>query len=236
MNLSEYLKTHHQDLVEWSLIGMGSIEFPFETTGDNFLNYAERDLERNDIAGNINALTNAKRAIDCQVEALIKVLGLKKEQSFPRKLERIKEIGLVAPRILTKVNKTRNLLEHEFKNPERSQVEDAVDIATLFVKLTNGIFFNFIHQVIFEESYKNLNLKGKAFELGKTAKGISLWFEEQYSGFLIEGFDRNKQIMSYKAMPGMPEHLSLMKLFVHISTSDDDPMKFYTAFVNEVIY
>jgi hypothetical protein len=235
MKLSEYLKAFHQDLVEWSLSGMGEIKFPFETTGNNFLNYAERDLERNDTAGNVNALTNAKRAIDCQVEALIKALGLKREQSFPKKLERIKEIGLVAPRILNKVNKTRNLLEHEFKNPERSQVEDAVDIATLFVKLTNGIFLNFIHQADFEESYDSLDLSDKAFELGKTARGMRIYFEEQYSGFLVEGFDRDKQIMNYKVVPGMPEHLPLMKLFVHISNSDDNPIELYKQLVGEVV-
>jgi hypothetical protein len=43
------------------------------------------------------------------------------------------EIGVVAPRIVTKVVHARNYLEHEYRKPGKEQVEDAVDVATLFV-------------------------------------------------------------------------------------------------------
>ena len=43
------------------------------------------------------------------------------------------EIGVIAPRIVTKVIRARNYLEHEYRQPEKEQVEDAVDVATLFV-------------------------------------------------------------------------------------------------------
>ena len=41
------------------------------------------------------------------------------------------EIGVVAPRIVTKVVRARNYLEHEYRKPEKEQVEDAVDVTTL---------------------------------------------------------------------------------------------------------
>jgi hypothetical protein len=130
-------------LENWTIAGTGSLKYEIPNKSDIFLNYAEKDLELNSTQGNINALTNAKRAIDCQIEQLIKVLGLKREKQFPKKIEQIKNIGMFAPRILVKVNQTRNLLEHEFINPERHQAEDAVDIATLFGKKGDSPLFLF---------------------------------------------------------------------------------------------
>ena len=44
--------------------------------------------------------------------------------------------GIASPRILNKVNKSRNLLEHEYRKPKKDQVEDAIDAVTLFTKYT----------------------------------------------------------------------------------------------------
>jgi hypothetical protein len=38
---------------------------------------------------------------------------------------------------LNKINKKRNLLEHEYKNPSIEEVEDALDVAILFINYTN---------------------------------------------------------------------------------------------------
>ena len=83
--------------------------------------------------GFVNGLSNAKRAIDCQVEKLLAGLGLPSARSFPKKMALLTELGVIAPRIVTKVVQTRNYLEHEYRKPEKEQVEDAVDVATLFV-------------------------------------------------------------------------------------------------------
>jgi hypothetical protein len=40
----------------------------------------------------------------------------------------------VAPRILNKIVRLRNMLEHEFHLPKKTEVEDAVDVATLFLE------------------------------------------------------------------------------------------------------
>ena len=85
-----------------------------------------------------NALSNVKRALDCQVETIIFDYAYftksKKERwNFPKKLDFIKDQGIIAPRILKKINSIRNLLEHEFKKPSLEEVEDALDIVTLFI-------------------------------------------------------------------------------------------------------
>jgi hypothetical protein len=116
---------------------------PTETTAflapRDFLNFAVEDSAGLDNEKNlVNCLGNCKRAIDAQVDRLLGGLGffpLAKRQgwSIPKKLDFVFESGLVAPRILKNVNKLRNRLEHDHALPSRQQVEDALDVATLFV-------------------------------------------------------------------------------------------------------
>ena len=53
--------------------------------------------------------------------------------STKSKTELLRFLGLPTPNILRKVGQTRNELEHEYKLPPRDKVEDALDIAVLFV-------------------------------------------------------------------------------------------------------
>jgi len=105
----------------------------------DFLDFAVEDSAALDKERNlVNCLANCKRAIDAQVDRLIGRLGffpLAKRQGWniPRKLDFISDSGLVAPRILRKVNTLRNRMEHDHAVPSRQQVEDALDVATLFV-------------------------------------------------------------------------------------------------------
>ncbi len=105
----------------------------------DFLNYAIQDsLALEDERNRINCLGNCKRAIDSQVNRIIGSVGFfplarKQRWSIPRKLDFLAESGFVAPRILRRLNQLRNNLEHEFDPPSREQVEDALDIATLFI-------------------------------------------------------------------------------------------------------
>ena len=115
---------------------------PFEITPKQFLEYAEKAIEEGGNAGYINALSNIKRAIDCQLDLLGYILGqfrkAKKENwKFPRKIEFMRSTGLVAPEVLTKINRKRNELEHEYKCPATEEVKDALDIANLFLASTN---------------------------------------------------------------------------------------------------
>jgi hypothetical protein len=105
----------------------------------DFLNFAVEDSSELEKERNrINCLSNCKRAIDSQVDRLIHSLGLlplanKERWSIPKKLDFISGSGVVAPRILRNVNQLRNRLEHEFAAPSQLQVEDALDVATLFI-------------------------------------------------------------------------------------------------------
>jgi len=44
----------------------------FEIKPKDFLNYSKKDFKAKNERGNINALTNAKRAIDCQTDKILR--------------------------------------------------------------------------------------------------------------------------------------------------------------------
>ncbi len=232
MRLRQFLSKHVDLLTEFERCAFTDVEFPYETTSHEFLQIAEKDLEQNSNHGNINALTNAKRAIDCQVEAIIKVLGLKREKQFPQKIERIREIGLIAPRILGRLNKVRNLLEHEFKLPEREKVEDAVDVAHLFVELSHRIF----RQLVFQFSiYDPCFHKYKVWR-NWGPNYLVIEFDVENHKFQVTGAIEDKQLCSYKVNKGDPEYIPLLRLSIlaDFAYSDTDETAAFREMVDAV--
>jgi hypothetical protein len=61
------------------------------------------------------------------------------------------EIGIIAPDILSRINSTRNLLEHEFKKPKRANVETAYDVAVLLCYATVRFTKEFVSDMRLEE-------------------------------------------------------------------------------------
>jgi len=117
-----------------------TVKTGFDISPNRFLKFAEYDLIANYDHCFVNSLSNTKRAIDCQLDSLLIAFGLSeraKKWRFPAKINYLNNIGIISPRILNKINKKRNLLEHEYKNPNKEEVEDALDVALLFVNYTN---------------------------------------------------------------------------------------------------
>jgi len=90
----------------------------------------------------INALGNAKRAIECRIETLLYNYCLHKKSEkegwfFPKKIEILRELGIAAPNILKKINKKRNELEHQYIKPNEEDVDDAIGVAELFLGATD---------------------------------------------------------------------------------------------------
>ena len=112
--------------------------FPITSSGlspEEFLAQAESDFEIGGQSALLNSITNAKRAIQCQIDQWVLALGLNAVQK-KKKIELLNQIGY-APRIFKKVMDSRNLLEHEYKTPTIQDVEDALDLAWLFVSMSN---------------------------------------------------------------------------------------------------
>ncbi len=113
--------------------GFDELGYKTPIRAQEYLAFAEKDLRLGGVRGFVNALSNAKRAIDCEVSNLLTAIGLHTGGNFPSKLEKLQALGLVAPRIVRKVVQLRNRLEHDYHRPTQVEVEDAVDIATLFL-------------------------------------------------------------------------------------------------------
>ena len=110
-----------------------------EVSPKDYLKFSISDLNSSDPKhAAINAVSNCKRAIDRQLDLLIDRLGYsiiskKKKWNVPTKIKFIKDSGVVAPRILERINTLRNKLEHDHKVPTLEDAQNAVDVALLFI-------------------------------------------------------------------------------------------------------
>ena len=72
--LNEFLNlmASQADRIEVELGSGTSLEYDgFDINASEFMKYAEMDLDQGTTQGLVNALTNAKRAIDCQIDSVL---------------------------------------------------------------------------------------------------------------------------------------------------------------------
>ena len=124
----------------------------FEIGANHFRDFAIEDSKIDSVYHRVNALSNVKRAIDCRIDELLYglCLHIKSESekwNFPKKIQVLGDLGILAPRILQKINRKRNQLEHQYIEPTREDVEDAVDVATLFLGYTDRLYNYVCHLV-----------------------------------------------------------------------------------------
>lgn len=210
----------------------GSLSFPYDIQGDDFSNFSNRDLESDGSHGLVNALSNAKRAIDCQVDAILKTFKIKKKRGFPGKVEQFNELGLVAPRILNRVIRQRNYLEHEYVLPDRERVEDAVDTATLFVAVTNRIYRMFPQEISIGEGDE----MGGIIQYDHNCMNLS--FDEKNGKISVKGYFEGEDVLSESYSSENREYILLLRLIVesdfHYSTvTEEQAINTFIANVRE---
>jgi hypothetical protein len=94
--------------IEKSLSGGSPLISDFDSNAEDFLEAAEEAFE---LSKHANAVSDAKRAIYCQIDEVLDCLGYPwKRKAVTKKLDVIKKCGFAAPRILRRVNAARNLL------------------------------------------------------------------------------------------------------------------------------
>ena len=149
--------------LELDAFSSNEVDSPLDLSAEDFLRFAEADIHNirestdKDI---INCLSNVKRAIEHRIDLLLYAFGypnLEEHWNFPKKIDTLKGIGIIAPRILGKINKIRNLLEHEYKLPNRGEVEDAIDIASLFLEYTKNFIYNFVNNFCCYDNEKSVD-------------------------------------------------------------------------------
>ena len=146
MGIKDFFVSHGIDLAECEVcLGGGSFTLmEMEVSPLDFLAQAEEDFERGGISALINATTNAKRAFVCQIDQLLISLGYSSLRwNMPKKVERLRALGLLAPSLLRKTVEMRNILEHEYKAPDLKFVGESLDVASLFVMSASALFIPF---------------------------------------------------------------------------------------------
>lgn len=182
MNFLESLNTTKLDFTNLVVIpngGSNIIGLNFALSPKDFLKYAKEDLYTRDARGVINSISNAKRAIDCQVDCLLSCFGIdydkphKSTEGFVScfnfdddisyKLKIIQCLNLAPSFIISKYRNLRNKLEHLYQLPLIVEAKEAVDIAELFIRsiegyyggLTNYFHITDINNYIDEYSFRN---------------------------------------------------------------------------------
>jgi hypothetical protein len=131
------------------LRGGSSLDHSFAIDAEDFLQQAEDDYDLGGNSALLNAVSNAKRAIHAQIDAVLSALGYNiSNRGIERKMVLFGELGFVTPRILKRVNDARNILEHEYAMPTMEQVQEAIDLATLFVNATRRHTVLWEHEIL----------------------------------------------------------------------------------------
>lgn len=170
----------------------------FEITPKEFLNYSKQDFKANDKRGNVNALTNAKRAIDCQTDKILASFGfdIKKDlpeitkeyitfinpqlykTDLPHKLKLLQSLDLAPAGIIADVRTIRNKLEHEYEQFSDKDVQNAIQLADLFINATDS-------KLKMVWAYRISDAKAVTSSKGGL---IDVRFKDQDKKLLIDGF------------------------------------------------
>lgn len=145
----QLLKENLHDL-ERDCSGGGYRRIPqFQLSPRDFVSFAEKDLKEEEISTYqlVNATSNLKRAVDCQLDMLMSFLNLddlyrKKRLGVDRKLGFFKTAGVFSARSLEKLNKFRNRLEHHYEIPDVKEVDVYFDVVAAFVTIGENLISN----------------------------------------------------------------------------------------------
>ncbi|MCY9528544.1 hypothetical protein M5X04_04235 [Paenibacillus alvei] len=132
-----------------------TLEYPFEIQTNDYLKFSKKDIvsNENETHGTLNALSNAKRALESRVDCILQIYGIKKVgqriqnlNSFPQKIDLLNKLGLIAPKIMRRINTSRNRMEHDYVEPKKDTVDDFIDVVELFLESTEVITTRFVHE------------------------------------------------------------------------------------------
>lgn len=121
----------------WSHIGQKDYLKP-----NAYLQDAIDDLNSGNERRNLNnAVRNAKSALHMRVDILCRAFCggeyfQKNLRNFPKKMDFLESVGIVRPRIIDKINKMRNEIEHEYRDATLEEAEYFIDIVLLFMEAT----------------------------------------------------------------------------------------------------
>lgn len=114
----------------------------YEISAEEFLGFAESAIAAGTKEGLINAVSNLKRALDCEMDLFFESINLKKIFSknnlkFEKKTQFLADIGLFPIQSINKLNLMRNKMEHEYRQPEISDLYAYYELVWSVIKIIN---------------------------------------------------------------------------------------------------
>ncbi|MDH5356243.1 MAG: hypothetical protein OEY09_17510 [Gammaproteobacteria bacterium] len=185
----------------------------FEIEPDEFLKFAAKDYLSGDLQGLVNSVTNAKRAIDCQVDSIISCFGYDPYDSLPdvaqqyineyqnksgafeatNKLKLLQSLDIAPSALVTSMREVRNKLEHHYKKPSEQDALHIIDLAKLFIRSSDFVLRLFPQKwFLLDSEY-----------VGKSTKIIAIEYQDEKNKFILkltemiqdkESEDKNKVI------------------------------------------
>ncbi|GAE27476.1 hypothetical protein JCM9140_3624 [Halalkalibacter wakoensis JCM 9140] len=213
----------------------------FELTPEDFVSFSETNFSEGSREGLIDALSNAKRAIDCQVDWILSYLGYDYKNFKDEKYSYLGEVILdfeselnikincslklrfiqaleIAPAFLvSKIRNIRNEMEHNYISPNEHEVREAIDIAKLFVNATQNIVLRkkFTNYLLYSVNPKKSDQSMKrSHEVSLPSINISFSFKDEGENvkYLVSYYPPSGEIYDVTLQPDCKEYVYLLKI------------------------
>lgn len=129
------------DEIERDVSSGSDISIPiYDISPEEFLDFAENAIVSETKEGIVNAVSNLKRALDCEMDMFFESINIKrifdkKNLKFEKKTQFLANIGLFPIQTINKLNFMRNKLEHEYKVPEIYDLHTYYELVWSIVKI-----------------------------------------------------------------------------------------------------
>lgn len=226
------------------------LEHSTPVTPKEYLAFADKDLLLPDTRGLVNALSNAKRAINCQITSLLTVLGLQHAGDLQTKFQRFEDIGILASRVSKKINKLESLLDNQFSKPNLEDAEEAIDIATLFVEATDKVFQQYMDSWwITKKGCKKRSSTHRYKEGNKTfivndnlpqtaySDGLYIQYDHESGDYGVWGYLEGCEVFEAEVRCGSALDIELIKysILTPYNATDSELKELATQFVSDTI-
>lgn len=202
------------DYIKQDAMSGGNIDIPiYDITAEQFLEFAKNAISFETKESIVNAVSNLKRAIDCEMDLFFESMNIKRifdknNLKFEIKSKFFLDAGLLPTHSINKLNTIRNKLEHEYQMPQISDVRTYYELAWDVVKIIELYL-----ELIYTNGEINMSL-----EKGRKKYYLIIGYDVELCGFIFEIYDwtegadrKEKQITVY--LKNKSDYDSFIKAF-----------------------
>lgn len=208
------------------------LQHDFQICPLDFVNFAKEDLSENTTRGFINAITNAKRAVDCQIDSVYQAIGFSHDKQHeatkafvewhehnegsvdaPKKLKFIRALGLAPTVLISKIRLLRNRLEHYYEVPDVNLVKEYVEIAELFICTVQYKLHLFTSDLMF------INADKWSKRLRHTSHCLCFSWKTDEFGYAVTVYNSNNEKITMSIDNNETSYLHLIKLGMSLDSN-----------------